>query len=229
MLALGKVGEVFVGRGIDTTIKVATNDDNLALVIDLLRGRSPKGRFDRGLLVTNLVEFDMVWGHRNDVEGFARGLAAVDAVLPSPFASLRSDDLLIISADHGVDPSTPSTDHSREYVPLLLYPRPANAPRAVYEGSFADTGATAFKYLTGGPSTLAGTDINDLRPSRGWRRYTPIVRVTGADPDWLPHPGRERRGRRSRTLVAQESRTGAGRSRHTRLRSRPESFVPDDQ
>lgn len=186
VLALGKVGEVFVGRGIDTTIKVATNDDNLALVIDLLRGRSPKGRFDRGLLVTNLVEFDMVWGHRNDVEGFARGLAAVDAVLPSLFASLRSDDLLIISADHGVDPSTPSTDHSREYVPLLLYPRPANAPRAVYEGSFADTGATAFKYLTGGPSTLAGTDINDLRPSRGWRRYTPIVRVTGADPDWLP-------------------------------------------
>ncbi len=187
VIGVGKINDIFAGRGLTEFLRTGPNEIGMrVLVIDLLRGRSPKGRFDRGLLVTNLVEFDMVWGHRNDVEGFARGLAAVDAVLPSLFASLRSDDLLIISADHGVDPSTPSTDHSREYVPLLLYPRPANAPRAVYEGSFADTGATAFKYLTGGPSTLAGTDINDLRPSRGWRRYTPIVRVTGADPDWLP-------------------------------------------
>ena len=85
-------------------------------------------RFDEGLLFTNLVDFDMVWGHRNDVDGFAAGLAAVDAALPGIIAALDPGDMLLITADHGVDPTTVSTDHSREYVPLLLYPRPAGLP-----------------------------------------------------------------------------------------------------
>jgi phosphopentomutase len=186
VMALGKVSEVFVGRGVSATIKVAGNDDNLALLVDLLRGRSRKGTFDRGLLITNLVDFDMVWGHRNDAEGFAGGLEAVDAALPSLLASLGPDDRLILTADHGVDPTTPSTDHSREYVPLLLYPRPLGAPQAVYEGSFADTGATVFTYLTGEAATLAGVDIADRRPDRGWRHYTPVLRVAGAAPEWVP-------------------------------------------
>ena len=86
--------------------------------------------------------------------------------------ALAPEDRLIITADHGVDPTTVSTDHSREYVPLLLYPRPQNAEDAVYEGGFADTGATVFSHLTGGVPTLAGDVVGELRPERGWRRYT---------------------------------------------------------
>jgi purine-nucleoside phosphorylase len=115
----------------------------------------------------------MVWGHRNDVDGFAAGLAAVDAALPEILSALRPGDGLIITADHGVDPTTPSTDHSREYVPLLLYPPPETSPAAVYEGTLADTGATIFTALSGAVPGLGGDVITSLHPSRGWRRYTP--------------------------------------------------------
>ena len=113
------------------------------------RGDPARVRFDEGLLFTNLVDFDMVWGHRNDVDGFAGGLAALDSALPGIVGALDPGDRLLITADHGVDPTTVSTDHSREYVPLLLYPRPPDCPAAVYEGTLADTGATMFAALTG--------------------------------------------------------------------------------
>ena len=178
VLALGKISEIFAGRGVSTSLKVGGNDENLALVQDLLRGRSDRARFDHGLLFTNLVDFDMAWGHRNDVDGFARGLAAVDAALPEIVAALGPQDLLIVTADHGVDPTTTSTDHSREYVPLLLYPRPEAAPAQVYEGRFGDTGATLHEHLTGLPphparNHLQGMPIQRLTPPRGWRHYTP--------------------------------------------------------
>ena len=172
VIALGKVSEIFAGRGITTTLKVASNDDNLALVTELVQGRSERARFDAGLLFTNLVDFDVLWGHRNDADGFGKGLEAVDEALPAIVAALQADDRLIVTADHGVDPTTVSTDHSREYAPLLFYPRPADTPAAVYEGMFADTGATACRYLTGQDPGLAGSVITDLRPSRRWRRYT---------------------------------------------------------
>ena len=174
VLALGKISEVFAGRGVATKIKVASNDENLALLTDLLRGRSLRADFSEGLLFTNLVDFDMLWGHRNDVDGFARGLEAVDAALPEIVAALAPDDRLIVTADHGVDPTTPSTDHSREYVPLLFFPRPAGAPAAVYEGTLADTGATVYEYLTGADPPLGGDVIGRLRPKGGWRRNTPV-------------------------------------------------------
>lgn len=188
VLALGKISEVFVGRGVTTKVKVAANADNLSLVLDLLRGESRKAGFSEGLLFTNLVDFDMVWGHRNDAGGFVRGLEAVDFALPKIVGALAPDDRLIISADHGVDPTTPSTDHSREYVPLLLYPRPPKMPAAVYEGFFADTGATIYEYLTGREPPLPGDPITRRLPDRGWRRYTPAqLSPTGAGPRW---PGR---------------------------------------
>ena len=173
VLAVGKISEIFVDRGVTAKVKAASNPDNLALLLDLLRGRSREIGFSEGLLFTNLVDFDMIWGHRNDVEGFARGLEAVDKAMPAIMGALAPEDQLIVSADHGVDPTTRSTDHSREYVPLLLYPRPAKAPAAVYEGGFADTGATIYEYLTGRQAGLAGTSIFRLLPQRGWRRYTP--------------------------------------------------------
>ena len=173
VLALGKIGDVFLDRGITGKMKVSSNEDNLALVRDLLERRSERGRFDGGLLFTNLVDFDMVWGHRNDVDGFAAGLAAVDAALPGIVEALDPGDMMLITADHGVDPTTVSTDHSREYVPLLLYPRPAGCPDAVYEGTLADTGATVFASLTGKEPRLGGDALTAFHPSRGWRAYTP--------------------------------------------------------
>jgi phosphopentomutase len=178
VLALGKVSEIFGGRGVTTVAKVGSNAENLALVRALLERRGPVATFTEGLLFTNLVDFDMVWGHRNDVDGFAEGLRAVDAALPGILAALGPGDRLLLTADHGVDPTTPSTDHSREYAPLLLYPRPQAAPPAVYEGFFADTGATAYRHLARRPPALAGDVIDDLRPSRGWRPYPAVL----ADP-----------------------------------------------
>lgn len=172
VIALGKISEVFLGRGITTSLKVKSNEENLSLVIDLLRGSAEQARFTEGLLFTNLVDFDMIWGHRNDCDGFAQGLTAVDSALPRILESIAPEDRLIITADHGVDPTTPSTDHSREYVPMLLYPRPRKSPSAVYEGGFADTGATVYSHLVGGEPPLAGRVITDLNPSRGWREYT---------------------------------------------------------
>lgn len=189
VLALGKVGEVFAGRGVTATAKVLSNEENLTLVRELLEGRSAKGRFAEGLMFTNLVDFDMIWGHRNDVDGFAAGLSAVDAALPGIVAALRPGDTLLISADHGVDPTTVSTDHSREFVPLLLYPRPPQCPPAVYEGTLSDTGATVLATLTGQQPRLGGHVVTDLNPSRGWRAPT-ASRPCSTTPDGRRVPGR---------------------------------------
>ncbi len=170
--ALGKIKEIYTGRGISSSCKVASNDDNMEQLLTALHD------VEQGLIFTNLVDFDMTWGHRNDVEGFARGLAAVDRALPELLGGLLPDDLLFLSADHGVDPTTISTDHSREYVPLLLYPRPRGTPQACFEGDFADTGATIYAHLTGRIPPLTGRSLLEQCPSRGWRHYP----ATLADP-----------------------------------------------
>lgn len=174
VMALGKVSEIFTGRGITRSIKTGGNSENLALLRDLVRGGRCCERFDEGLLVTNLGDFDTVWGHRNDASGFAAGLRAVDDALGGVISWLAPEDRLLVTADHGVDPTTASTDHSREYVPLLLFPRPPTAPQAVYEGALADTGAFVFEYLTGRKADLEGRALSKLQPARGWRRYTPV-------------------------------------------------------
>lgn len=174
VFAVGKIAEIFAGRGITTTYKVGSNAENLALVKKLVQGDSGQVEFREGLLFTNLVDFDMLWGHRNDVEGFAQGLLMVDEALSDLLDALHPEDRLIITADHGVDPTTPSTDHSREYVPLLFYPRPTNAPGLNYEGFFSDTGATVYEHLSGEKPPLRGTPLARLTPARGWRRWTPV-------------------------------------------------------
>ena len=109
-------------------------------------------------MFTNLVETDMLWGHRNDPENFHRCLQDFDRRLPDLLGCLRPNDLLILTSDHGCDPTTPSTDHSREYALLLAYVAGRNAAGRIYEGEFADVGATANAWLGGkGPSRrLAG-------------------------------------------------------------------------
>lgn len=139
-VSVGKVDDLFAGRAIagEHTID---NAAGLAAIHRVL------GALDGGLLFANLVDFDQLWGHRNDVAGFYQGLRAFDAALPGLEAALREDDLLFLTADHGNDPTTPSTDHSRERVPLLVL-GPRVHPRALGErATFADLGATAAEWL----------------------------------------------------------------------------------
>jgi len=113
--AVGKIFEIFLGRGIRGHAKTGGNAEGMAKTLEALE------QVPEGLIFTNLVDFDSLYGHRNNVEGYAAALETVDAWLPELLGRLRRDDLLILTADHGNDPTTPSTDHSREYVPLLVY------------------------------------------------------------------------------------------------------------
>ena len=112
--SVGKIFDVFLGRGIRDYTKTKNNADGMARTLDAMQS------LDAGLIFVNLVDFDQQYGHRNDVEGYAAALEQFDAWLPQLFAQQRDDDLTILTADHGCDPTTPSTDHSREYVPLLV-------------------------------------------------------------------------------------------------------------
>jgi len=121
IFSVGKIFDVFLGRGIRDTEKTKDNADGMRKTLDAME------TVDDGLIFVNLVDFDQLYGHRNDVEGYARALEAVDAWLPGFEDKLRDDDLAILTADHGCDPTTPSTDHSREYVPILAYGKRAHA------------------------------------------------------------------------------------------------------
>ena len=141
--AVGKIGDIFAGSDIDESYPTKSNVEGLARTEDLL------GNLDTGLILTNLVETDTLWGHRNDAENFHRCLQDFDRRLPDLLGCLRENDLLILTSDHGCDPTTPSTDHSREYGLLLAYVAGRNAAGLVHEGEFADVGATANAWLGG--------------------------------------------------------------------------------
>jgi phosphopentomutase len=135
--AVGKIGSIFCHRGTTEELPAGNNDASVDQTLRALGDRS------RGLIFTNLVDFDMLYGHRNDVEGYARALEEFDARLPEIQRAMREDDLLIISADHGCDPGDVSTDHTREYVPVLAWGR--RARQGVNLGtlsSLADIGQT---------------------------------------------------------------------------------------
>ncbi len=121
VFAIGKIFDVFRGRGIRDYEKTKSNADGMEKTLQAMDSLAS------GMIFVNLVDFDQLYGHRNDVEGYARALEAVDDWLPSLEARLTPDDLLILTADHGCDPTTKSTDHSREYVPLLVYGKRARA------------------------------------------------------------------------------------------------------
>ncbi|MGH9659290.1 MAG: phosphopentomutase, partial [Bryobacteraceae bacterium] len=113
--SVGKIHDVFLGRGIGAHVKTKNNADGMARTLEALEANA------RGLIYVNLVDFDQQFGHRNDVEGYAGALEQFDAWVPDLRARLAPGDLAIVTADHGCDPTTPSTDHSREYVPLLVF------------------------------------------------------------------------------------------------------------
>jgi len=112
--SVGKIFDVFLGRGIRDYAKTRNNADGMARTLEAMQSSAA------GLIFVNLVDFDQQYGHRNDVEGYAAALEQFDGWLPQLFAQECEDDLTILTADHGCDPTTPSTDHSREYVPLLV-------------------------------------------------------------------------------------------------------------
>jgi phosphopentomutase len=112
--SVGKILDIFLGRGIGDYEKSKSNADGMAKTLAAMEAQA------EGLIFVNLVDFDMLYGHRNDAEGYARALEEVDSWLPQLRSKLAPGDLLILTADHGCDPTTPSTDHSREYVPLLV-------------------------------------------------------------------------------------------------------------
>jgi phosphopentomutase len=133
--AIGKISDIFLGRGISHSVKTKSNEDGMAQTVEAMRVQPDS------LIFVNLVDFDSLYGHRNDPEGYARALEAVDRWLPN--LDLQPGDALIVTADHGCDPTTPSTDHSREYTPLLVYGQNVRPDVALgTRASLADIGAT---------------------------------------------------------------------------------------
>jgi phosphopentomutase len=154
-IGVGKVDDLFAGRNI-ASIHTPTNHDGYGLI------RAALQSMRRGFLLANVIEFDQSWGHRNDVEGFAGGLVELDAWIPELRSALRPDDLVIITADHGNDPTTPSTDHSRERVPVLVL-GPRIEPRALgTRATFADLGQTVAEFLGVEPLEAGTSFLSDL-------------------------------------------------------------------
>jgi phosphopentomutase len=154
-VGVGKVDDLFAGRGI-SSIHTATNAEAYALIEGALLA------MERGFLVANVIEFDQTWGHRNDVPGFVRGLQELDRELPRLLAPMRRDDLVIFTADHGNDPTTPSTDHSRELVPLLVT-GPRVRPVALgRRPTMADIGQTVAEFLGVTPLSTGTSFLSEV-------------------------------------------------------------------
>ncbi len=156
VVGIGKVDDLFAGRGFTETHHSVSNANCLRLTVETME------KAKAGLIFTNLVQFDMDWGHRNDPAAFAAGLREFDGFLPNILSRLDQHDLLFMTADHGNDPTTPSTDHSREYVPLLAFgPGFKQGVDLGTRPSFADLGQTAAEFLKVKP-TMHGTSFLEL-------------------------------------------------------------------
>jgi phosphopentomutase len=170
VVSIGKVNDLFAGRGIARAIHTASDAEGMDRLDDVMR------EADEGFIFVNLVDFDTVYGHRNDVSGYAANLEQFDERLSRLLPNVRESDLLVVTADHGNDPSTPSTDHSREYVPLLITgpaeagPHvPAGAGPHVRPGTnlgtrktFADLGQTLAANFGVGPLAHGTSFLEDI-------------------------------------------------------------------
>ena len=153
VIGVGKIKDIFAGRGVTSYVYTKGNADGIDKTLGYL-----DQDFD-GLCFINLVDFDMLYGHRNDIEGYAKALTEFDKALPSIIGKMREDDLLMITADHGCDPGyTVSTDHSREHTPLLLYGKTVKPENYGTRDTFADIGATVLDYL-GVEGGIAGSSL----------------------------------------------------------------------
>ena len=142
VITIGKIEDLFSGRGITRAIHTEGNADGIEKNIEELK------KDTEGLLFTNLVDFDMLYGHRNNIEGYAKALEYFDSKLPIIMQTMKDTDMLIVTADHGNDPSTPSTDHSREYIPILIYGKQIKENVNVgIRQTYADIAATVLDIL----------------------------------------------------------------------------------
>ncbi|MBQ8322405.1 MAG: phosphopentomutase [Clostridia bacterium] len=143
VISVGKIYDIFAGLGFTESYPTVGNDDGMDKTIEIAK------RDFNGLCFVNLVDFDMTYGHRNDIEGYARAMTQFDKRLGELLPLLKEDDMLIVTADHGCDPATPSTDHSREYTPMLAYGKKLKAGVNLgTRDSFADIGATVLDWFS---------------------------------------------------------------------------------
>jgi len=177
-LGIGKISNIFAGQGVPENIDTQGNTDGIRVLLEQAKTRK------NGLIFVNLIDFDMLYGHRRDVKGFAAALEEFDAALPEFQASLTDRDLVILASDHGNDPTYRGTDHTREYIPLIAFTparkQPGSGPLGIRD-SFADVGATVLDALMG-PSEAQ-------RHCPAGRSFLPEVLTsppgTGADPKAL--------------------------------------------
>ena len=157
VVGIGKIEDIFCHRGVTIVDHTKNNHTGIESTIRFIQEGT--GSF----IFSNLVDFDMLYGHRNDVEGYAQALEYFDAALPRILDAMKEGDILMISADHGCDPTTPSTDHSREYIPLIVAGRhvKANVDLGTRK-TFADIGATVYEYLTGERWNVGTSFLNDI-------------------------------------------------------------------
>lgn len=154
VLSVGKIVDIFTGRGITKFVRTTGNTDGIDKTLEYM------DEDFCGLCFTNLVDFDMLYGHRNNIDGYAAALSYFDDRLPEILDKMRDDDLLMITADHGCDPGTASTDHSREYIPLVMYGKNIKADINYHtRETFADIGATVLSYFGISDTDISGTSI----------------------------------------------------------------------
>ena len=156
-LGIGKIEDIFSNRGVKYVNHTTNNADSIKAIIDALNTDQ-----DSTLIFANLIDFDMLYGHRNDSEGYGQALEQFDKRLPEILAALRPDDLLIITADHGCDPTTDSTDHSREYVPLLVSGAGVRPVNLGTRATFADVAATVYDGLGHGKWEIGESFLGDI-------------------------------------------------------------------
>lgn len=136
VISVGKINDIFAGSGITESMRTTGNSNGMEVTMKMLEKEFT------GLCFVNLVDFDMLYGHRNDIDGYARAITEFDKWLEGFIGKLKEEDLLIITADHGCDPSTPSTDHSREYIPILMYGKNVEPRNLGIRKTYADIAKT---------------------------------------------------------------------------------------
>lgn len=155
--AVGKIEDIYNGKGVTEAIHIKNNMDGVDKTLEYM------DKIDNGLIFTNLVDFDMLYGHRNDPKGYGKAIEDFDGRLNEIYSKLRDEDILIITADHGCDPTTESTDHSREYIPILVYGKQVKGGTELgIRDSFTDIGKSILDYL-GIDNNLEGKSfINEI-------------------------------------------------------------------
>lgn len=157
VIGIGKIEDIFANKGITKAVHTKDNMDGVDKTLQFIKDRT------NGLIFTNLVEFDSKWGHRNDVKGYAAGLEAFDKRLPEIFQSMQDEDILIINADHGCDPTMPGTDHTREYIPLLMYGKKLKKGINLNtRKTFADIGQTIAEILNVKPINIGYSFLDKI-------------------------------------------------------------------